>query len=333
MIKKFIVVLLVLSISVLGIACNDDEENPQGAGVNPSASALSGTVATNSTNLSWTECPDDDFASYNLYRSETSGIAANPSAATMITTITDAQTLIYTDLNLAWETNYYYALKTVDSSQLTSWSNEISITTPDSSGGGGGSALTCYQIQGQADESPYDGEDVTVTGIVTAGGNEYYGGTGTAQYAVIEDATGGEWSGLVLYGYDGILTGLVRGDSVVVSGYVSEYNGLTEVVVNTIDFDDPGHTIPAPAAISTVDVDLEKWEGVLISVSNVTVTDDDLGYGEWYVDDGSGDGRVDDLGDYSYSPSNGDTFTEIIGVIFYSFTYYKIEPRDDSDLI
>ncbi len=333
MIKKFVMVLLVLSISILGIACNDDEENPQGAGVNPSASALSATVATNSTSLSWTECPDDDFASYDLYRSETSGIAANPASATMVTTITDIQTLTYTDLNLAWETTYFYALKTVDSSQLTSWSNEVSITTPDSSGGGGGSALTCYEIQGQADDSPYDGEDVTVTGIVTIGGAELYAGTGTAQYAAIMDATGGEWSGVILYGYDGILTGLVRGDSVVVSGYVSEYNGLTEVVVNAVDFDDPGHTVPTPASISTDDVDLEKWEGVLVSVTNVTVTDDDLGYGEWAVSDGTGDARIDDMGDISYSPSNGDTFSEIIGVAFYSFDNYKIEPRDDSDLI
>ena len=210
-IKKFVLVLLVLSISILGIACNDDEENPQGTGVNPSASALSGTVATNSVSLSWTECPDDDFASYNVYRSETSGIASNPASADLVTTVTDVQTLTHTDLNLAWETTYFYSLKTVDSSQLTSWSNEISITTPDSSGGGGSGALSCYQIQGQADDSPYNGEDVTVTGIVTAGGDEFYAGTGTAQYAAIEDATGGEWSGLILYGYDGILTGLVRG--------------------------------------------------------------------------------------------------------------------------
>lgn len=329
---RYATIMAFLMTIFLIAACNDDEVNPQGSGVNPSSSALSASVSNNTATLTWTECPDDDFDSYVLYRAETSGIASNVSGAVLVATLTERATLSYADGGLAWNTPYYYALQTVDNSQLTSWSNETTITTPDSSGGGGG-ALTCYEIQGQEDESPYDGEDVTVTGIVTVGASEYYAGTGTAQYAVIEDAPGGEWSGVVLYGYDGVLTGLLRGDSVVVSGYVSEFNGLTEVVVSTVDLDDPGHSVPDPEAITTADVALEKWEGVLVSVSDVTVTDDDLGYGEWHVDDGSGDARIDDMGDYSYSPSVGNTFSEIIGVCFYSFDNSKIEPRDDSDLI
>ena len=103
--------------------------------------------------------------------------------------------------------------------------------------------------------------------------------------------------------------------------------------MNAVDFDDPGHTIPTAENIPTDDVDLEKWEGVLVSVTNVTVTEDDLGFGEWAVSDGTGDARIDDMGDYSYSPSIGDTFSEIIGIALYSFDNYKIEPRDDSDLI
>jgi predicted extracellular nuclease len=327
---------------LLVVACGDDESNPQGGGTNPTASTLSGTVSQNTATLTWTQCPDTDFASYNLYRSATSGIAANPSSATLVATITTISTLTFDNSGLAWNTPYYYALQTVDSSQLTAWSNEVPITTPDSSGGGGGGdALSCYEIQGQADESPYKNDDVTVTGIVTVGGGEYYA-TGTAQYAVIEDATGGEWSGLVLYGYEGILTPLERGDLVVVSGYVSEYQGptsdpwedtITEVVVQSVDFDEAGHAIPEPELIATSDVSQEKWEGVLVKVEDVTVTDDDLGHGEWFVDDGSGDGRIDDMGTYGFSVSIGDTFSEIIGVVFYGFDYFKIEPRNESDII
>ena len=320
----------ILMAILLVAACGDAENNPQGGGTNPTASTLTASVSSNTATLTWTQCPDDDFASYVVYRSETSGIAANPSGATLVATITDLGTLTHADNDLGWNTPYYYAIQTVDSSQLTAWSNEATITTPDSSGGGGGNALSCYQIQGQVDDSPYDGEDVTVTGIVTSGAGEYFHNDG--QYVIIEDVSGGEWSGLVLFGYDNILSGVVRGDSIVVSGEVQEFYGLTEVVVSSVDFSDPGHTIPAAEAISTADVNLEKWEGVLVSISNVTVTDDDLGYGEWYVDDGSGDARIDDLGDYTYTPSNGDTFAEIIGVLFYGFDNYKIEPRDDSDL-
>ena len=282
----------------------------------------------------WTECSSDDFASYSLYRSKTQFISSDTTSATRLTTVSSITSTIYADNTVANATTYYYALKTTDESGLTSWSNEGDVTTPpDSSGGGGGSALTCYQIQGQAYDSPYEGQDVTVTGIVTVGADEYSAGTGNTQYAVIEDASGGVWSGLVLYGYNGILTSLARGDSVVVSGYVSEFNGLTEVVVNSVDLNAPDRAIPEPEEIFTADVALEKWEGVLVSVSNLTVTEDDLGYGEWYVDDGSGDARIDDMGDYSYSPSIGDTFSEIIGVCFYSLDNRKIEPRNNSDLI
>jgi hypothetical protein len=78
-----------------------------------------------------------------------------------------------------------------------------------SGGGGGGGVLTCYQVQGQAGSSPYEGQTVSVTGIVTVGGDEYYA-PGGSQYAVIQDQDGGEWSGLVIFGYDGVLDDLAR---------------------------------------------------------------------------------------------------------------------------
>lgn len=323
----------VLMAFLLVFACGDDEDNPQGGGTNPTASTLSAAVSQNTATLTWTQCPDTDFASYNLYRSLTSGIAASPSSATLVGTFTDIATLTHTDANLDWNTPYYYALQTVDSSQLTAWSNEVTITTPDSSGGGGGGVLSCYEIQGQQDESPYDGEDVTVTGIVTVGGDEYYAGSGTAQYAAIQDASGTEWSGLVLYGYDGVLTPLQRGDSVVVSGYVSEYYGLTEVVVQSVDIDEPGYTVPSASSVTTSEMaSSEKWEGVLCALDNVTVTSDPNEYGEFYVTDGSGDAMVDDMGIYGFSTSTGDTYQEMVGVVFYSYGEYRLEPRDENDI-
>lgn len=313
---------------LLAAACGNDEGNPQEGGTNPTASTLTASAGNNnSATLTWTECPDDDFSSYVLYRSETSGIAANLSSATLVATITVKETLAHTDDGLAWSTPYYYALQTVDTSQLTAWSNETTITTPDSTGGGG-DVLTCYQIQGQADESPYDGDDVTVTGIVTAAAGEFYTSVTDAQLATIEDPSGGEWSGLVLFGYDGVMDNLQRGDSVVVSGEVQEFYGLTEVVVGSVDFYEAGHAIPAPEQISSVDIASEKWEGVFASVSNVTVTTDPNSYGEFMVDDGSGEGMVKL---HSFSTSIGDTYSEIIGVVFYSYDEYKLNARDEND--
>ncbi|PIE52233.1 hypothetical protein CSA37_07690 [Candidatus Fermentibacteria bacterium] len=313
---------------LLVVACGDDENNPQGGGTNPTASTLTAAADQNTVTLTWTQCPDDDFAGYNLYRSTSSGIAADPSSAAMVATVSDVSTLAYEDTGLEWNTDYYYALQTVDSSQLTSWSNEAAVTTPDSSGGGGGEVLTCYDIQGQAVESPYEGDDVTVTGIVTSAAGELYS-SGDGKLVSIMDPSGGQWSGLLLYGFDGIMDSLERGDSVVVSGYVQEYYELTEVVVQSVDFVESEHTVPGPEAITTVEIDREEWEGVFVSISDVTVTTDPDQYGQFDADDGSGPGMVKA---YDYATSTGETFSEIIGILVYTYSEYKIETRDDNDL-
>jgi len=211
--------------------------------------------------------------------------------------------------------------------------NDITIN----GGGGGGDIYTCYEIQGQQASSPYDGQTVSVTGIVVVGGDEYY--SSSSAYAVIMDAGGGAWSGLTLYGSD--IAGLQRGDSVTVTGTIDEYDyfgawidTFTELIFpDAVVVHSTGHTLPSAEALDTGDVGQEQWESVLASVSDVTVTEDDLGYGEWAVSDGSGDIRIDDLGEITYTPSIGDTFTELIGVCWYSFDNFKIEPRNDSDLI
>ncbi len=201
----------------------------------------------------------------------------------------------------------------------------------DVSGGGGGpgEVLSCYEVQGQADESPYLGQIVSVTGIVTAAGGEFY--SSSQEYAVIEDAGGGSWSGLVLYDND--VLAFARGDSVVVTGTVQEFNGLTEIsYITDTEVVASGHSVPAPQDLTTgelmTSVDPEEWEGVLVRVQNLTVSDDSLGYGQWSVTDGSGDCIVDDLGDYSYTPSTGDSIQSMIGVCFYSFAEFKLAPRD-----
>lgn len=227
---------------------------------------------------------------------------------------------VHTATGVVWYSYSEYKLEPRDDNDLDT-----------SGGGGGGDALSCYQVQGQQDDSPYDGQTVTVTGIVVVAGGEWYSSAGA--YAVIMDADGGPWSGLTLYGSD--IADLVRGDSVTVTGVIDEYFYLTEMTFPyaEVTVESTGHALPAPEALDTGDVGQEQWESVLVSVADVTVTEDDLGYGEWAVDDGSGDIRVDDLGDYTYVPSIGDTFTEIIGVCWYSFDNWKIEPRDDADLI
>lgn len=308
-------------------------------GINPSASILVACAERDAVTLEWSCCPDSDFSSYMLYRSETFAIESNLSSADLVAVIPNRDSLNCIDTGFDPDRISYYAVQTVDNSQLASWSNEIAVAVQVSSHE---APLSCGSIQGRAGVSLCVGEDVTVTGIVTAGVSEYSTGTdhSQGQYAVIQDVGGGEWSGLVLFSSEGILRDVERGDSVVVFGHVIEYDmqgnweeSLTEVVVQSVLYRDAGHGIPAACTLSTSEVALEGWEGVLVSVMNTTVTNSNLGYNELYIDDGSGEARMDDMGIRGFSVSNGDHFARVTGVVFYSFGNYKIEPRDESDII
>ncbi|MFQ6101122.1 MAG: ExeM/NucH family extracellular endonuclease [Anaerolineae bacterium] len=192
--------------------------------------------------------------------------------------------------------------------------------------GGGPTYTPIYDIQYTTDpsgDSPYkDQTDVTTEGIVTA---RFYNGY------FIQDPGGGAWNGLWVF--DNTNTPAL-GDRVRLTGTVAEYDNLTELTSLT-DYEviSGGNPIPGPVILSTGDVSQEQWEGVLVRVENVTVTNDDLGYGEWSVSDGSGDVRIDDKGSYTYAPTNGDALSALVGPLDYSYGNFKIQPRDDGDII
>jgi predicted extracellular nuclease len=182
-----------------------------------------------------------------------------------------------------------------------------------------------YDIQYTTDpsgDSPYEGQTVTTQGVVTA----FFYDEGN-RYTFIQEGTG-PWSGLVLYSPNGFVN---VGDLVEVEGTVSEYWGLTEIANGdvTVLGSSP---VPAPELLASGDVSQEQWESVLVRVENVTVTNDDLGYGEWLVDDTSGGVRIDDLGSYGYAPNNSDLLDYVQGPLNYSHSDFKIEPRDDDDI-
>ena len=79
--------------------------------------------------LSWTACPDDDFSDYSLYRATSPGISGQgePALAAQHRLFSDT---VYDDDFVTWDQNYYYALRTTDSDDNYSWSNEIMVTTP-----------------------------------------------------------------------------------------------------------------------------------------------------------------------------------------------------------
>jgi uncharacterized repeat protein (TIGR01451 family) len=192
------------------------------------------------------------------------------------------------------------------------------------------------------DASPLEDQIVWVTGTVTAEPGDI-----ASNIFVIEDPAGGAWSGLPVYRWSGFSgLSLPRGTQVRLLGEVTEYNGLTELDIGgtpaALEIMSTGNPVPGPDVISTNSfgssspATAEQWEGVLVEFQNATVTNDNLGYGEWEFDDGSGPAHADDGGtsdgDMTYEPSNGDFYFYLRGIAYYTFGEYKLEPRDDADI-
>jgi len=179
------------------------------------------------------------------------------------------------------------------------------------------------------------GQTVMFTGIVTATASQYPPFNGGF---LVQDSSG-PWHGVYVY-LNHMAIDVSVGDSVRVTGEVSEYYGLTEVTIGSesdVEVLATGRPVPPPVQVTTSqianDSATEPYECVLVEVRNAVVTNDNLGYGQWEVDDGSGPAIVDDAYPYSYTPSVGDTLYLLRGIVTYSYSEYKLEPRGNSDII
>ncbi len=104
--------------------------------------------------------------------------------------------------------------------------------------------------------SIYEGERVTVTGVVTT--TTEFGGYGPA---FIQDSE----AGIALYGAG--VSSLTRGDTVEVTGVVETYNGLIEI--KDFEFTVKG-TGPPPSPLKKTSLDInEENEGMLITIEGV----------------------------------------------------------------
>lgn len=179
-------------------------------------------------------------------------------------------------------------------------------------------AQTIAEIQGTGDASPYDGQSVTTTGIVTAVAPQGY---------FIQDGTALR-SGIYVYEQT---NSPAIGDEITLTGTVAEFFDLTEIVdLTSFTINSSNNTLPSPTLVSTGDANNEDYEGMLVKVENATCTNTDIGFGEWQVNDGSGALAVDDL-IYLFSPDLNIDYG-VTGILTYSFSAYKIEPRSMNDV-
>ncbi|MEW5869395.1 MAG: endonuclease/exonuclease/phosphatase family protein [Chloroflexota bacterium] len=194
------------------------------------------------------------------------------------------------------------------------------------------------------DASPLAGQWVYVEGIVTAEPGDL---DSSSRVMIIEDPAGGPYSGLQLYASTGNFSTLSAppGTEVRAFGRVYEYYGLTELQVDgatNVTVLSTGNPVPGPDVVTTHDFATgnaavaEGWESVFIEFHDAIVTDENLGYGNWAFDDGTGPTRGDDMGasgnPLTYEPTLGDEYVFIRGIGFYDFDDYKIEPRSDADI-
>ena len=157
----------------------------------------------------------------------------------------------------------------------------------------------------------------------------------------LQDAGGGENSGVWVYYGSTTITPVTRGDEVTISATYIEYapsksdETLTELLIDDpadLSITSSGNSLPAAEVLTTSALTdaatAELWEGALVTVESVTVATSADSFGEWTIDDGV---IVGDLM-YEAVPAEGGSYTSITGPLYYHYGEYKISPRDADDL-
>ena len=187
--------------------------------------------------------------------------------------------------------------------------------------GEGPTASTVADIQGGniAEGSSVLLEDVIVTSPMNEDGDGFW----------VQDAGGGEYSGIYVYLYSSVKADLNVGDVVTLTGSYTEYYDLSEITVSsTENLTVTGSAEATATEISSTPSDWEPYEGVLVSLLDVSATGDVDSYGEITLDM---DIEMDNYF-YDFSAENGDSWSSITGVINYNYKAWKVYPRSADDL-
>lgn len=199
------------------------------------------------------------------------------------------------------------------------------------------SGIAIYDIQYTTDpsgNSPYAGQTVTITGVVTG---VVRTGTSNGMY-YIQDGYG-PWNGIYCYDRSRYPS---LGDSVKITGTVVEYSGITEMSpVSAYEVLKKNCALPKPVILptdsfSTANSNIESLEGVLVATGKVDITALPNSYNEWQINDGTGacvvDDFLDSLSHLDYAPAIGESLAMVQG-IFHYIAGWKIEPRSPKDVV
>lgn len=201
--------------------------------------------------------------------------------------------------------------------ETTTWTFELTVEDDGGNTSSDDVNITVYQlneisisdIQGGTESSPYTGQTIAATGIVTA---VTYSGF------FLQDQPG-PWNGIWVYGGQESVT---EGDEVLVTGEIAEYYDMTEIDVQSVDVLSSNNPLPEPVVIATGELG-EAHEGVLVTFQNAVCTALPNQYGEWNVDDGTGNAMIDDK-ILPYTPAL-DIPYDITGPCEYTYSNFKVQ--------
>lgn len=232
--------------------------------------------------------------------------------------------------------------------------SDVQVSYQNISGHSATNWLTCAEVQGTGPDSPYDGQWVTVRAVVSAASHDYPGMTGTCYgisitfpCAFLTDRFNGPRHGLLVAWDADYSWTLDRGDNVLVTGWCSEdlYSPAeywtggwgptwnTALSLSQVVHLDPVFPPPPPVIVNGGSLARESYEGVLVSVNDVVVTDK-LASGKIIVsyDQGTRSCRV-----YSYPlpVQVGDQIQQITGIVWFNtnLEMFVLRPRDADDVI
>lgn len=177
--------------------------------------------------------------------------------------------------------------------------------------------------------SPYRGQTVTTTGIVTA--MDYVNGG-----FYMSEPEGGPWRGIYVQDNN---REVQVGDRISITAEVAEHFGFTILRnINSLRVNTSGNPLPAPHPVSTSELAAsEAYESVLVQVSNVSVTGNESQHDIAVISDGSGNCRVNNsllsLRDERVSFINGNIYSKITGIVDYRYGEFRLNPRTLDDIV
>ncbi|MEL6615647.1 MAG: T9SS type A sorting domain-containing protein, partial [Bacteroidota bacterium] len=188
--------------------------------------------------------------------------------------------------------------------------------------------------EGNADDARAFDLDAVVQEVFQRGSSWY----GTLQ----DDENLGPWTGIWVF-FGASDPGLSPGDRInITEAAINERFGVTQIqdlVFTTTGSGDPYAYKSVDTGVLTDDAVAEAHEGMLITFDQVTITNNDSGFGEWTMStNGTAGVDADDWSDAFDSDFGSTTFVNgevrefIRGIWWFSFGEYKMVPVDLGDI-